>query len=127
MYICRIASAISGSVIQVIMLLLAFYAVVYGVNLLLFFLCRCAGICSYEGHGGLCSIGLSEPLLKFRPRKDLVETLLVSCTIMAQLIIFAMHSVLLLHIRLYDNFRCIDEYSIQRSESYGQADWCHAA
>jgi len=41
-------------------------------------LCRCAGLCSYEGHGGLCSIRLSEPLLKFRPRKDLVETLLVS-------------------------------------------------
>jgi len=40
-------------------------------------LCRCAGVCSYEGHGGLCSIRLSEPLLKFRPRKDLIETLLV--------------------------------------------------
>nr|XP_002125958.1 sprT-like domain-containing protein Spartan [Ciona intestinalis] len=36
----------------------------------------CAGICSYQGHGGLCSIGLSQPLLKLRPRKDLVETLL---------------------------------------------------
>lgn len=36
----------------------------------------CAGVCSYEGHGGLCSIRLSEPLLKLRPRKDLVETLL---------------------------------------------------
>ncbi|KAK2503269.1 hypothetical protein MC885_016649 [Smutsia gigantea] len=35
-----------------------------------------AGICSYEGTGGLCSIRLSEPLLKLRPRKDLVETLL---------------------------------------------------
>ena len=34
-------------------------------------------MCSYEGHGGLCSIRLSEPLLKFRPRKDLIETLLV--------------------------------------------------
>ena len=38
---------------------------------------RCAGLCEYEGHGGLCCIKLSEPLLKFRPRKDLVETLLV--------------------------------------------------
>lgn len=36
----------------------------------------CAGVCSYEGRGGLCSIRLSEPLLKFRPRKDLIETLL---------------------------------------------------
>ncbi|XP_972573.2 DNA-dependent metalloprotease dvc-1 [Tribolium castaneum] len=36
----------------------------------------CAGICSYSGRGGLCSITLSEPLLKLRPRKDLVETLL---------------------------------------------------
>lgn len=35
--------------------------------------CRCAGVCSYEGRGGLCSIRLSEPLLKLRPRKDLVE------------------------------------------------------
>ncbi|XP_007127661.2 DNA-dependent metalloprotease SPRTN isoform X1 [Physeter macrocephalus] len=35
-----------------------------------------AGICSYEGRGGMCSIRLSEPLLKLRPRKDLVETLL---------------------------------------------------
>lgn len=31
---------------------------------------------SYEGRGGLCDIALSEPLLKLRPRKDLVETLL---------------------------------------------------
>ncbi|XP_028809447.1 DNA-dependent metalloprotease SPRTN [Denticeps clupeoides] len=36
----------------------------------------CAGVCSYEGRGGLCSIRLSEPLLKLRPRRDLVETLL---------------------------------------------------
>ncbi|XP_073194165.1 DNA-dependent metalloprotease SPRTN isoform X2 [Lepidochelys kempii] len=33
----------------------------------------CAGVCSYEGRGGMCSIRLSEPLLKLRPRKDLVE------------------------------------------------------
>nr|XP_004659754.2 DNA-dependent metalloprotease SPRTN isoform X2 [Jaculus jaculus] len=33
----------------------------------------CAGICTYEGRGGMCSIRLSEPLLKLRPRKDLVE------------------------------------------------------
>ena len=37
----------------------------------------CAGLCQYEGRGGLCSIRLSRPLLKFRSRKDLVETLLV--------------------------------------------------
>ncbi|XP_030758195.1 sprT-like domain-containing protein Spartan [Sitophilus oryzae] len=36
----------------------------------------CAGICSYQGRAGMCSITLSEPLLKLRPRKDLVETLL---------------------------------------------------
>lgn len=36
----------------------------------------CAGVCCYEGRGGLCSIRLSTPLLKLRPRKDLVETLL---------------------------------------------------
>ncbi|NXM78251.1 SPRTN protein, partial [Serilophus lunatus] len=35
-----------------------------------------AGICSYHEKSGLCSIRLSEPLLKLRPRKDLVETLL---------------------------------------------------
>ncbi|XP_039260290.2 uncharacterized protein LOC120336638 [Styela clava] len=36
----------------------------------------CAGLCCYEGRGGLCSIRLSKPLLQLRPRKDLVETLL---------------------------------------------------
>ncbi|XP_036363750.1 sprT-like domain-containing protein Spartan isoform X4 [Octopus sinensis] len=37
----------------------------------------CAGLMSpLEGKGGACSIRLSEPLLKLRPRKDLVETLL---------------------------------------------------
>ncbi|XP_043858744.1 DNA-dependent metalloprotease SPRTN isoform X2 [Dromiciops gliroides] len=36
----------------------------------------CAGVCKYEGKGGMCSICLSEPLLKLRPRKDLIETLL---------------------------------------------------
>lgn len=36
----------------------------------------CAGVCSYQGRNGLCSIRLSEPLLKLRPRKDLIETLL---------------------------------------------------
>ncbi|GAB6026058.1 hypothetical protein CHUAL_012264 [Chamberlinius hualienensis] len=36
----------------------------------------CAGVCKYEGRSGLCSIHLSSPLLKLRPRKDLVETLL---------------------------------------------------
>ncbi|CAI4222579.1 unnamed protein product [Auanema sp. JU1783] len=36
----------------------------------------CAGVCSYEGRSGFCSIRLSKPLLTLRPRKDLVETLL---------------------------------------------------
>jgi len=48
----------------------------FSVQMVLFF-CRCAGTCAYEGRGGLCSITLSQPLLKLRPRKDLVETLLV--------------------------------------------------
>lgn len=36
----------------------------------------CAGLCYYQGRGGLCSIRLSEPLLKLRPRSDLLNTLL---------------------------------------------------
>ncbi|CAF0850824.1 unnamed protein product, partial [Didymodactylos carnosus] len=36
----------------------------------------CAGICYYERRGHHCRIALSEPLLKLRPRKDLVQTLL---------------------------------------------------
>uniref|UniRef100_A0A7E4V284 Protein with SprT-like domain at the N terminus n=1 Tax=Panagrellus redivivus TaxID=6233 RepID=A0A7E4V284_PANRE len=37
---------------------------------------QCAGICSFQPASGLCAIRLSEPLLKLRPRKDFVETLL---------------------------------------------------
>ncbi|CAD7696750.1 unnamed protein product [Ostreobium quekettii] len=40
-----------------------------------FCLRRCAGQCSYHTHGG-CRVVLSEPLLKYRPTKDLKETLL---------------------------------------------------
>ena len=36
----------------------------------------CAGLCVYEGRGGMCSIRLSQPLLQFRPRSDLINTLL---------------------------------------------------
>lgn len=36
----------------------------------------CAGICKYQTVSGHCSIGLSIPLLKLRPRSDLVQTLL---------------------------------------------------
>jgi hypothetical protein len=36
----------------------------------------CAGLCAYEGDQGLCSIRLSQPLLQFRSRRDLVQTLL---------------------------------------------------
>ncbi|NXL89482.1 SPRTN protein, partial [Alectura lathami] len=36
----------------------------------------CAGLCKYEGRSGTCLIRLSEPILKLRPRKNLVETLL---------------------------------------------------
>lgn len=32
----------------------------------------CAGLCAYEGRGGLCRISLSESLLQFRSRKELV-------------------------------------------------------
>ncbi|KAI7869930.1 SprT-like family-domain-containing protein [Spinellus fusiger] len=35
----------------------------------------CAGLCCYQP-GGLCTIKLSEPLLKLRPAKDLLNTLL---------------------------------------------------
>jgi len=36
----------------------------------------CAGVCSFSPYERYCSIALSVPLLKLRPRKDLVETLL---------------------------------------------------
>jgi predicted SprT family Zn-dependent metalloprotease len=36
----------------------------------------CAGLCSYEGHGGLCSIRLSSSLLQYRPQSDIINTLL---------------------------------------------------
>ena len=36
----------------------------------------CAGICRYSPRERFCTIGISIPLLKLRPRKDLVETLL---------------------------------------------------
>eukprot|EP00762_Andalucia_godoyi_P006754 ANDGO_00874.mRNA.1 SprT-like domain-containing protein Spartan len=35
----------------------------------------CAGLCCYD-RGGYCVIKLSEPLLKFRPRSDMINTLL---------------------------------------------------
>ncbi|KAI8339708.1 SprT-like family-domain-containing protein [Chlamydoabsidia padenii] len=37
---------------------------------------RCAGTCRYQPAAGLCTITLSEALLKFRPRSDMVNTLL---------------------------------------------------
>lgn len=36
----------------------------------------CAGTCTFKGAAGGCRIALSEPLLKFRPRSDLISTLL---------------------------------------------------
>ena len=36
----------------------------------------CAGLCCYEGYGGLCSIKLSSPLLQYRSTKEMIETLL---------------------------------------------------
>lgn len=35
----------------------------------------CAGVCKYS-RGGFCEVRLSEPLLKFRPRSDFLNTLL---------------------------------------------------
>lgn len=41
---------------------------------------RCAGLCRYMMHPSLearmCDIALSEPLLKYRPRSDLINTLI---------------------------------------------------
>ncbi|XP_063294230.1 DNA-dependent metalloprotease SPRTN-like [Pelobates fuscus] len=37
---------------------------------------RCSGLCRYKQSNDTCSIHLSEPLLKFKSRKDVVETLL---------------------------------------------------
>jgi hypothetical protein len=40
--------------------------------------CSCAGLCEYHGgRSGYCCIKLSEKLLQFRSRKELIETLLV--------------------------------------------------
>ena len=36
-----------------------------------------AGLCSYQPRTGFCSIRLSAPLLRLRPRSDLINTLLV--------------------------------------------------
>ncbi|XP_063971948.1 DNA-dependent metalloprotease dvc-1-like isoform X3 [Diachasmimorpha longicaudata] len=36
----------------------------------------CAGVCTFRSRNAQCVISLSAPLLKLRPRKDLVETLL---------------------------------------------------
>lgn len=36
----------------------------------------CAGLCEYRGPAGACTIKLSEPLLKFRCKADMIETLL---------------------------------------------------
>ncbi|KAF9361188.1 hypothetical protein BGX26_005282 [Mortierella sp. AD094] len=37
---------------------------------------RCAGLCYYQSRAQYCSIRLSEPLLKFRPESDYIDTLL---------------------------------------------------
>lgn len=36
----------------------------------------CAGLCRFQPQNGSCNIRLSEPLLKLRPRRDLVETVM---------------------------------------------------
>jgi hypothetical protein len=42
----------------------------------------CTGVCYYESLNKFCRIRLSEPLLKFRPRSDLINTLLVMIRIL---------------------------------------------
>ena len=37
----------------------------------------CAGLCRFQPQNGSCNIRLSEPLLKLRPRRDLVETVII--------------------------------------------------
>ncbi|KAH9089743.1 hypothetical protein LEN26_019102 [Aphanomyces euteiches] len=46
----------------------------------------CAGLCTFQPASGFCSIRLSEPLLRLRPRRDLVNTLLASLPSRSQLI-----------------------------------------
>jgi SprT-like domain-contaning protein Spartan len=41
----------------------------------LFVIEKCAGLCEYRNGGYIC-IRMSEPLLKFRPRSDMIDTLL---------------------------------------------------
>ncbi|CAO3587308.1 unnamed protein product [Absidia cylindrospora] len=36
----------------------------------------CAGTCRYQSAAGLCTVTLSEALLKFRPKSDMIDTLL---------------------------------------------------
>jgi hypothetical protein len=50
------------------------------ISLLIF---SCAGLCCYEG-GGYCVIKMSEPILKFRTKKDLIDTLLVRSLLIPQ-------------------------------------------
>ncbi|KAK2727109.1 DNA-dependent metalloprotease SPRTN-like isoform X2 [Artemia franciscana] len=51
----------------------------------------CAGLCRYERRAGYCSISLSVPLLKLRPRKDLVETLLIFHSFHAEVNLYKQH------------------------------------
>jgi hypothetical protein len=37
-----------------------------------------AGLCSFQQKSGFCSIKLSEPLLKLRPRSDIIETVIAN-------------------------------------------------
>ena len=43
---------------------------------LIFLPFSCAGVCQYYPNSGLVTVRLSEPLLKLRPRSDLIDTLL---------------------------------------------------
>ena len=63
--------------------------------LCVYLLSRCAGVCSYESKAQFCSIRLSLSLLKLRPRKDLVETLLVLNKILIAGKIFAIYCIFL--------------------------------
>ena len=65
----------------------------------------CAGICYYRA-GGLCEIKLSKPLLQFRPRADLVNTLLVCpCALLP------------LHLDVLNEFMCFSFLIAARDDS----------
>jgi hypothetical protein len=92
------------------------------------FIYRCAGVCCYEGRGGLCSVRLSLPLLKLRPRKDLVETLLVSDVYSTWSqkwkcwLSLIMHHVIEVQVNKINTSECISSVAVR---IFGLKTWCH--